>query len=221
MSKTPFPVAALANAFFSFLREALSPSSCAACDTLIGPQRVFCPTCAVSVTRASSNEPEQLAFASFGGAIAVAIRRFKYEERPELGRPLGHLLRRLLREEAVHADVVVPVPLHPKRLAERGYNQAALLAAAASEELRVPLLARALRRERDTSQQARLGKTERLTNVSGAFVVRDPSSIAGKDVLLVDDVLTTGATLSACREALLLAQAKSVVTVCLARAGAE
>ena len=137
-----------------------------------------------------------------------------------LGVPLGHLLRRLLREEGLSAEVVVPVPLHPKRLAERGYNQAALLARAAARELGAPLEARALVRVRDTSQQARLGRTERLTNVERAFVARNPEAVRGRDVLLVDDVETTGATLAACRAALLEAGARHVTMVCLCRAGA-
>ena len=140
---------------------------------------------------------------------------------PNLGVPLGHLLRRLLREEGLSADVVVPVPLHPKRLAERGYNQAALLARAAARELGAPLAARALVRVRDTSQQARLGRTERLANVERAFVARDPKAVRGRDVLLVDDVETTGATLTACRAALLEAGARRVTMVCLSRAGTD
>lgn len=180
---------------------------------------MFCPTCASTVVRAPDANDGALAFASFGGAIAHALRRFKYEERPDLGAPLGDLVRRVLRESCASAEVVVPVPLHAKRLAERGYNQAALLARAAARELDAVFLPRALVRVRDTPQQARLGRTERLANVEDAFVVRDISAVRGRDVLLVDDVATTGATLSSCRDALRSAGARSVTTVCLARAG--
>lgn len=213
------PLLWLIRAFGALLAHALSPSSCAACDVPLARRRVFCPICAATVLPSAARGQETLAFAVFGGAIAVALRRLKYEDRADLAYPLGELLRGHLRQTGTSADLVVPVPLHPKRLAERGYNQAALLARAAARELGVPFAAIALRRARDTPKQALLGKAARLVNVSGAFVVRDASLVRGKKVLVVDDVETTGATLRACREALFAAGATSVVTACLARAG--
>lgn len=216
----PFFLVSLAARVFSrALLDTLSPPTCAACDAPVQGARVFCPTCAATVLRAPNDADEPLAFAAFGGAVAVALRRFKYEERPDLGRPLGHLLRGLVREAAPVVDVVIPVPLHPRRLAERGYNQAALLARAVARELDVPLAARALVRLRDTPKQATLGRAARLTNVERAFAVRTPRAVKGKRVLLVDDVATTGATLSVCREVLFEAGAQEVVVLCLARAG--
>ena len=116
---------------------------------------------------------------------------------------------------------MVPVPLHPARLAERGYNQAALLAGGAAAELGCPLHARALARTRHTPQQARLSRSERLDNVIGAFRVRSVSEAAalrGRAVVLVDDVATTGATLSACAAALRAGGAASVTALVIARA---
>jgi ComF family protein len=159
-----------------------------------------------------------LAARVFGGAIAVALRRFKYESRPDLAGSLGHLLREAVAEAGVCADVVVPVPLHPKRLADRGYNQAALLARAAAARLSIPLAARALVRMRHTTKQAHLGREARLGNVAQAFQVRDCAAIRGRRVLLIDDVVTTGSTLSACTEALLAGGAVSVQALVLARA---
>ncbi|MRG92639.1 ComF family protein [Polyangium spumosum] len=217
--RLPFFLASLLSLAARALLDTLSPPACAACDAPVLRARVFCPSCAATVLRAENLPGEPLAFAAFGGALAVALRRFKYEERPDLGRPLGHLLRRLVREQAPAVDVVVPVPLHPRRLVERGYNQAALLARAAAGELGVPLAARALVRHRDTPKQAHLGRAERLVNVEQAFFVRAPRAVRGLRVLLVDDVATTGATFEACRGALLRAGAREVVAFCLARAG--
>lgn len=199
--------------------DVLSPPACAACDQSIVSGRVFCSSCAVTVLRDEKPMDGAIVFARFGGAVAIALRRFKYEERADLARPLGHLLRRAVVDAEVAADIVVPVPLHPRRLAERGYNQSALLARAVSEQLEIPFAPRALERSRQTAQQARLGRAERLANMAEAFVVRDESAVKSKIVLLVDDVLTTGATLLACREALLRAGAAEVISVCLARAG--
>ena len=160
-----------------------------------------------------------IAFARFGGAISNALWRFKYEGRADLARPLGHLLRRAVSEAGVSADVVIPVPLHPRRLAERGYNQSALLAQSVARQLGAAYAPRALVRHRATAQQARLGRAERLTNVAQAFQVRDISVIEKRVVLLVDDVATTGSTLLACRQVLKAAGALEVNSVCLARAG--
>jgi ComF family protein len=207
--------------------EALSPARCAACDAPARRDAVFCPACAATVERAGvarlghGRLRRVVALAVYGGAVEQAIRRFKYAGRAELARPLGHLVRRALRGEALDADLVVPVPLHPRRLASRGYNQAALLARAVGAELGAPLAPRALRRVRDTLQQARCRRDERFVNVSGAFVVRAPRAIAGRAVVLVDDVVTTGATLEACACALFDAGAASVVAVVVARAARD
>jgi ComF family protein len=210
----------VARALGGLLTSVLSPAACAACDAPTTPQRVFCQPCAETVLRAAPcEEALAIAFAAFGGAVATALKRFKYEDRPDLARPLGHLLRRAAREAGLSIDVVVPVPLHPRRLVERGYNQAALLARAAAVELDAQLSTRALARVRGTAQQARLGREARRVNMAGAFEVRDAGAVRGRRVLLVDDVETTGATLKVCREALLAAGAASVTALVVARAG--
>jgi ComF family protein len=161
--------------------------------------------------------PNDIAFGYYGGALAQAIRRFKYEERPDLARPLGALLRRACRDAGLSVDAVLPVPLHSRRLVERGYNQSALLAAHVAAELGAPLLTTTLKRAIDTSPQAELSGDERPHNVKGAFVVDSENWIEGRMVILVDDVSTTGATLAAARAPLLRAGARHVFTVVLAR----
>jgi ComF family protein len=210
----------LARALVVWLGDALAPPSCAACDGRLNRRSVFCSTCAGAVVPAGPSSV--VAFALFGGPVATALRRLKYDDRPDLAGPLGDLLRRAARDAGLCADVVVPVPLHPARLAERGYNQSALLGAAVARELDAPLEARALVRTRPTAQQARLDQASRRENVAGAFTVRaGGAAIRGRRVVLVDDVATTGATLEACRTALLEGGAASVTALCVARAEAR
>lgn len=210
---------AFGRAITSVFFDALSPPACAACDERLPLRQVFCASCAATIVRDDACTDGTIAFARFGGALAIALTRFKYEERADLARPLGHLLRRTVMEADCHAELVIPVPLHPRRLAERGYNQSALLARAVADQLDVPFAPRALERTRQTAQQARLGRAERLENMTEAFSVRDKRFVQEKSILLVDDVLTTGATLLACQEALEMAGAAEVNAVCLARAG--
>jgi ComF family protein len=117
---------------------------------------------------------------------------------------------------AVEQVLLVPVPLHPRKLAERGYNQSALLARALGRELRWRVRERALRRCRDTHAQAELDRNARLENVKGALIERE--QLEGKRVVLVDDVVTTGATASACKEALGRAGAIVIAVAAVARA---
>jgi ComF family protein len=223
--------------------DVLSPPTCAACDARVSRRTVFCASCALTVlpldedrerpASATSGRSSAwragrppaalrvIAFAAFGGAVAIALRRLKFASRPDLGRPLGDLARWAVRRAELPADVVIPVPLHPRRLAERGYNQAALIARAVAAELRVPLAARAVARVRSTARQATLDREARFENVREAFRVRDAAAVRGRRVILVDDVFTTGATMDACALALRDAGAISVTAVVVARAGLD
>jgi len=200
----------------------LAPPRCAACDIRVSMLAAFCGACASTVQRAAASEASAIAALVYGGAAARAIVRLKYERRPDLARPLGDLLWRALepRAAALSGVVVVPVPLHPSRLADRGFNQAALLASRVAGRLGAPLRPLALARVRDTPRQAALDRLARLANLSGAFVARRPGQVRARDVLVVDDVRTTGATLDACASALLDAGARSVRSAVVAAAGA-
>jgi ComF family protein len=214
---TPAALVALA---LDAIAAILAPPRCAACDTGVARLAVFCPACASTVEPASSGRGEAFAAFVYGGAMARAIVRLKYEARPDLARPLGDLLFRALafRAPSLKGAVVVPVPLHPSRLAERGFNQSALFARRLARHLDAPFAPRVLARGRDTPQQANLHRGARLANVAGAFLARQPQRVQARTVLLVDDVCTTGATLEACSSALVDAGARSVVTAVLARA---
>jgi len=196
----------------------LAPPRCAACDDAVAVHAVFCPGCAATVIDAGQ-EPACSAVFLYGGAIATAIGRFKYEGRIDLARPLAEVLKRLLPAlRAFGPDLVVPVPLHAARLVERGYNQSALLAAPLATALAVAYAPRAVVRARATPQQAALARPDRLRNLQSAFGARDPDVLYEKRVLLVDDVRTTGATLAACAEAVYRAGARGVHAAVLARA---
>jgi ComF family protein len=214
------------------LGDLLSPPQCAACESAVPRRHVFCASCAPTVERCAAESapaggpalaegdevnPVQVAFGYYGGALATAIRRLKYEDRPHLARPLGELLRGACRIAETRAEAVVPVPLHPRRLVARGYNQSALLAAHVAAELRAPLLTSVLARAVDTVPQVALRGEGRHDNVGNAFVVRSSAALRGKTLAVVDDVSTTGATLQACRRALLAGGAKQVVGLVLAR----
>jgi ComF family protein len=204
-----------------WLADVLSPPRCAACsDLLPRAGSVFCAGCAASVERCLPSR-SCIAFAMYGGALAHAIRRFKYEDASYLSRPLGALLRMACRAARFTADLVVPVPLHWHRLVARGYNQSALLARVAAAEVGARLATRALIRVVDTASQAELSRAERLTNVRGAFRVRLGPVVRNRSIALVDDVVTTGATLAACADTLLAAGARSVTGVVLARTAAD
>jgi ComF family protein len=178
----------------------------------------FCAPCALTLTLPEApREPMHLAAFVYGGAVAQAIARLKFERRPDVARPLSAALRRAaLAMRADPPDVVIPVPLHPRRLIERGFNQSALLAAPVARDLRARLLPRALSRLRDTERQVTLDRKARATNMAGAFTVEQPDAVRGQRVLLIDDVRTTGATLRACGEALLAAEALDVRTLVVA-----
>jgi ComF family protein len=147
------------------------------------------------------------------------VHGLKYQDRtdlaPVMGRWMAHAGRELLRE----ADVLVPVPLHWKRGWSRRFNQSGLLARAIERQSGVRLAAEALRRERPTRQQVGLTRSQRAENVQGAFKVPPDHSalVQGSHVILVDDVLTSGATVDACARALLRARARQVDVLVFAR----
>jgi ComF family protein len=237
-----------------FLLRLLWPARCVACQIVVDEQAVFCAACMDAATpledgcsgcamptgvdgaagdnlcRLCRARPFPFrgarAVFAYGGAVAQAIVRFKHGRHLAPARPLGRCLVPLLdwaAHEGLH--LVVPVPLHPRRLRSRGFNQARELAAAAlaAHQQRWPgrklaLGADVLRRQHDTPALGRESPLERRHRVAGAFVVADPSLIVGRRVLVLDDVMTTGATLAECARTLLDAGAEDVRVAALARA---
>jgi ComF family protein len=163
---------------------------------------------------------DAVCFGFYAGSLRSLIHLFKYSGMKPLARPLaGYLERALAVDEhgsEAKIDAVVPVPLHWRKKWARGFNQAELLARYVAKRRGLPLL-NALRRKRPTEVQAGLAMAGRRRNVAGAFTARPAADVKGKRILLIDDVMTTGATASACASALKRAGAASVSLATLAR----
>ena len=149
--------------------------------------------------------------------LREAVHALKYDGLRVLAEPLSLLLTEVWRSVSWPVDVIVPVPLHERRIRQRGYNQSLLLAAALSKHLRLELEAQVLVRERNTRSQVGLEQWERWANVQGAFRCRD-DSLRDKNILLVDDVFTTGATLESCAQALRVSGSAQIWALTLTRA---
>ena len=138
----------------------------------------------------------------FEGLVRQSIHQLKYNNFRVLSLPLAHLLAEYLKAKPLPAEVIVPVPLHPRRLRGRGYNQSSLLAWELGKLISLSVVEGSLVRLKDTPAQARAESAEmRRNNVAGAFACRD-QRLKDKKVLLIDDVCTTGATLDSCARAL-------------------
>ncbi|ERM83461.1 hypothetical protein P872_03515 [Rhodonellum psychrophilum GCM71 = DSM 17998] len=145
------------------------------------------------------------------GTSQKLLHQLKYRNKPEIGVELGRIYGHILSEWGFgsHWDYIIPVPLHPIKLKRRGYNQSEQFALGLSEILGVPI-SRSLQRDQFTDTQTQKSRMERLENVANVFSVRYFDEIKGKRILLVDDVMTTGATLTSCANSLLMAGAGTV-----------
>jgi ComF family protein len=198
---------------------------CADCASDLPAVPTSCPRCAEPASGAecahcaTAPPPYVRAFAAHAYAwpVDALVRGFKYHGQLPYGRVLGTLLAEAVATARLPApDLIVPVPLHPARERERGYNQAWELARVVAATLRTPAAPNACRRVRATAPQANLDAAARRANLSGAFVV--PRALRGARVAVVDDVLTTGATLGAVANALHDAGAAEVQVWAVARA---
>lgn len=223
------------------------PPTCIACQAATGEAQALCPACwrgigfierpycerlgtpfpidlgAGLLSPAAIADPPVFARARavcrFEGTARELVHRLKYGDRVELSLTLGRMMVQAGRELAAEADLVLPVPLHRTRLWRRRFNQAAALARTISRETGLPLVTTALTRIRRTRQQVGLTRAQRADNLQGAFQVSAAArgQIEGRRVLLIDDVLTTGATVNAASRALLRAGASAVDVLTFAR----
>jgi ComF family protein len=152
--------------------------------------------------------------------LRQVIQKFKYGRKVALGKPLGRLMARGCEEflATCKAEAIIPVPLHPRRLRWRGFNQSVLLAQQLSRGYAIPVDPFLLRRVKETVPQTQLEEQERRRNVRGAFALAPGGSVHKRNVLLVDDVYTSGATVNECSRTLKKCGAQQVFVVTLARA---
>lgn len=194
----------------------IRPPVCSVCglgDFVPGKR---CPACLreeIFYSRARQAAP-------FAEPLSTLVDRLKYGHTAELAQPMARLLARQLKRDHAREkwDLIVPVPLHRVRERERGYNQSALITRHLGKMIGWPVAVRAMVRHRRTKSQTRLGRADRMRNVVGAFSCPEPALVAGKRILLLDDVYTTGSTMNESARALIEAGAESVFALAVARA---
>jgi ComF family protein len=153
-----------------------------------------------------------------GSAVQHSLHRLKYKGRKELGfyfgRSIGHALKQSARFD--DCEIIIPLPLFADREKKRGYNQASLIAEGISHQLNIQIVADAVIRVKKTETQTHKSRIQRWINMESTFKIRDYHKIQGKHILLVDDVITTGASLDACAETLLTVPGCRISIACLA-----
>jgi ComF family protein len=215
----------------------LFPSLCAACDRALPDRRkFFCMQCLSQLNaspmcfqaenlftermfgKVALHSGAALYHFSKGGPVQKIVHKLKYQNRPDLGVRAGNEMGKMLLQSPLYQgiDLIIPVPLHPKKEKQRGYNQSAAFALGISDETFIPMSSQVLVRQTHRASQTQLSRLERYANVHEVYHVRLSNKIAGKHLLLVDDVLTTGATLGTCADLLIKAGAAKVSAVSLA-----
>lgn len=233
----------LSGLTFSDLKKGIThlfyPDLCEGCNKpLVAEEEVLCIACETLVPethydtvadndtalrfsgRIAFQHATTFAYFTEEGLLQHLLHGLKYRGRRDIGAYLGsRFARRLATTDWISTvDAIVPVPLHTTRIAHRGYNQSEVIAEAMSNVLHVPTLSRSLARVRNTESQVNKNRIERTENMQSAFAVTDNAGVAGKHILIIDDVLTTGATIEACATALLAVEGVkiSVATIGIA-----
>lgn len=205
--------------FFEDLVNLFYPRICLACgNSLYAREEVICTYCRFRLPKTNfhllRDNPVQKAFwgradtesaTSFlyfskGGMVQQLLHHLKYRNRKDVGIYLGRLFAIELQQSVLfeNIDTIIPVPLHPKKQKKRGYNQSEQIALGMNQILKVDLLPDALVRTRFTETQTKKSRYERWLNVGEMFAVKNKYALRNKNILLIDDVITTGATLEAC-----------------------
>lgn len=221
------------SVFFKTLLDFVYPPICYICNNrLTDSSEVICSPCWEALPRVKENPLEinrpglgdmyfhqSVAVWNFDAHFQSIIHLYKYQEYTKLARQIGKKMAEVISfaEEFNDADYLVPVPLHPARKRERGYNQSSLLCEQISKLLGIKVADKFLRRIRHTKTQTHLNAMERAKNVRQAFGLKNTGVFAERKIILVDDVLTTGATMNACARILIEAGASEVLVATAAR----
>jgi len=221
--------------------ELIFPQMCMLCDTetVIGKKNKFCLACKINMPYTDHfKNLENMAFSRLRGRVPaenvasllnffsysdvkLMIHKLKYENRRDIGLQLGKMAGQRAKKSPFFKDIdfIIPIPLHKSRLRKRGYNQAYLIAQGISEEIGVPIRQDIVLKIKNTKSQTSMNREERIQNVYDSFKLENSEIIKGKHILIVDDVLTTGSTIQACSQRMLLTDNVriSVITATIAR----
>ena len=196
------------------LLEVTGEKGCLKCGRMLYSEAQYCLDC----QNREQTFDRAISPLSYAGAAASLVLNLKFHRKKYLAAPMARLMTDKLLEEELVADLVLPVPLHPNRKKQRGYNQSELLGAEIAKALCLPLDLTSVLRVKDTAASSSLqgGRQEREENMKDAFAVADAEAIKGKTVLVVDDVLTTGTTANELAKVLKKAGAKRVLVLTFA-----
>ena len=202
----------------------LFPPKCVLCQKLLGKgQDDLCPVCRQS-TREFSYAKKNISFIAgwtalwyYEGNVRESLKRFKFADRRSYAVSYGKLLAmQLMKDEMTDFDILTWIPISEKRLRKRGYDQVQLLANAVGQELNVSPTSTLIKKRHNVAQSTLANAASRRANVLGVYAVTDPSLIRAKRILLLDDIITTGATASECARTLMTAGAKEVIFAAVA-----
>ena len=215
------------SGFFQRILSVFFPARCPYCRRVLDQPAVMCDRCRATLGKCPYPIPifqgeggQELVCLSpflYQRAVKNAVTRFKFKDHPELSDALGSAMAEKVRPYGTAFDCVTCVPLARSRFQERGYNQSELLARRVGKDLSIPYRD-LLEKWKETPAQHTLGKNMREQNVAGVYRVKEKASIVGKQILLCDDIVTTGATLRECSRVLLEGGAASVTCCTLASA---
>ena len=212
---------AIINIFSDFL-NLIYPNICICCDEkLVNSEKILCSHCLADIPKTNFNDIRQNILAEmFWGRIQIegatsllyfraesryrkVLHKLKYEGQQDIGTQLGILLgNELVKTEMNTIDYLIPVPLHPKRLRRRGFNQSEIIANGVSKVLDKPVINNVVKRKSYNLSQTEKGRYDRWLNVEGIFDVLAPNFLDNKRILIIDDIITTGSTIEACVDAI-------------------
>ena len=200
-----------------------------------GGEKSICPDCMINLPY-TNDQPQQnylanqlralqpidgvyaLCYFNRGNLMEHFIHHLKYRKRTDIGEHLGQRLGRKIQQYTFEYDYIIPVPLHPKKELKRGFNQSYCIARGVSNRARIPICKDLLIRKKYTATQTKKSRIQRFENMKNAFEVMNRAEIEGKQIILVDDVITTGSTAITCAEVLLNAGAANVFIAAIAKA---